>query len=50
VFYHVGGSPVAYLADDTVDVFFTDATSMTYTSGKVTFYLSVENMNKWAKA
>lgn len=50
VFYHVGGSAKVYLADDTVDVFFTDATSMAYTSGKITFYLSVSDMNKWAKA
>lgn len=46
--YHVGGSAKVYTADDTVDAFFTDATSMAYTSGKVIFYLRVEDMNKWA--
>lgn len=47
VFYHVGGSEKVYLVDDTVDVFFTDATSMAYTSGKVTFYFAVTDMNRW---
>lgn len=49
ILYHVGGSAKVYLVDDTVDAFFTDATSMAYTSGKVTFYLRIEDMNKWAK-
>lgn len=49
VFYHVGGSEKVYLVDDTVDVFFTDASSMAYTSGKVVFYFAVSNMNDWAK-
>lgn len=48
IFYHVGGSEKVYLVDDTVDVFFTDATSMAYTSGKVIFYFAVQDMNKWA--
>lgn len=48
IFYHVGGSEKVYLVDDTVDVFFTDATSMAYTSGKVIFYFAVSDMNKWA--
>jgi hypothetical protein len=49
IFYHVGGSEKVYLVDDTVDVFFTDATSMAYTAGKITFYLAVSDMNEWAK-
>lgn len=48
--YHVGGSAKVYLVDDTVDVFFTDGTSMAYTSGSVTFYFRVENMNEWPVA
>lgn len=48
VFYHVGGSAKVYLVDDTVDVFFTDAGGMTYTSGKIIFYFKVSDMNKWA--
>jgi len=49
ILYHVGGSAKVYTADDTVDAFFTDATSMAYTAGKVTFYLALSDMNKWAK-
>lgn len=49
IFYHVGGSEKVYLVDDTVDAFFTDAGGMTYTSGKVTFYFAVSDMNKWTK-
>lgn len=48
IYYHVGGSEKVYLVDDTVDVFFTDASSMAYTSGKVIAYFQVQNMNKWA--
>lgn len=48
IFYHVGGSEKVYLVDDTVDVFFTDVTSMAYTHGKVIFYFAVSDMNKWA--
>lgn len=50
ILYHVGGSPKAYLADDTVDAFFTDAGGMTYTSGSVTFYLKVVNLNEMPTA
>lgn len=50
VFYHVGGSAKVYLVDDTVDLFFTDATSMAYTSGAGRMFFSVSDMNKWAKA
>lgn len=50
IFYHVGGSEKVYLVDDTVDMFFTDATSMAYTSGKVTFYFAVSDMNSWPAA
>ena len=46
ILWHVGGSAKVYLVDDTVDWFFTDATSMAYTSGKVTFYLNVANLNE----
>lgn len=50
VFYHIGGSAKVYLADDTVDVFFTDATSMAYTSGEIVFYFYVgQPMNKWQR-
>jgi len=48
VYYHVGGSAKVYLADDTVDLFFTDAGGMTYTNGKIIFYFKVSDMNKWA--
>lgn len=41
ILYHVGGSAKVYLVADTVDVFFTDATSMAYTSGSLTLYFSV---------
>ena len=43
--YHVGGSAVVYLVDDTVDVFWT-CSNMAKTSGKVVVYLAVEDMNK----
>lgn len=48
ILYHVGGSAKVYLVDDTVDVFWTDATSLAYTSGECTVYLRVEDMNQWA--
>ncbi len=44
ILYHVGGSPIVYLADDTIDLFWT-AASMAYTSGSVTLYLFVRNLN-----
>lgn len=50
VYWHVGGSAKVYLVDDTVDIFWTDATSMAYTSGSLTLYLRVENMNEWPVA
>jgi len=50
ILYHVGGSPKVYLVDDTVDLFWTDATSLAYTSGKCTFYLKVQDINTWAVA
>ena len=50
ILYHAGGSPKVSLVDDNVDVFFTDAGGMTYTSGSVTFYFRVENMNEWPVA
>jgi hypothetical protein len=50
ILYHIGGSAKAYLANDTVDVFFTDAGSMAYTSGEVWFYFSVSDMTKWRTA
>lgn len=49
ILYHVGGSAKVYLVDDTVDVFWT-AASMAYTSGSLTLYLRVENMNEWPVA
>lgn len=49
VFYHVGGSAKVYLVDDTVDIFWTDATSMAYTSGAGRLFFAVNDMNKWAK-
>lgn len=48
VFYHVGGSAYVYLTDTAVNAYFTDATSMAYTSGKIIFYFKVEDINKWA--
>lgn len=50
VLWHVGGSAKVYLVDDTVDLFWTDATSMAYTSGQGVVYLRVEDMNKWPVA
>lgn len=47
ILYHVGGSAKAYLVDDTVDFFFTDAGSMAYTTGEVVFYLRVDDLNSW---
>lgn len=44
ILYHVGGSAKVYTVDDTVDVFWT-ASSMAYTSGKLVFYLAVNNLN-----
>jgi hypothetical protein len=46
ILYTAGGSPKVYLVDDTVDIFFTDATSMAYTVGSLTVYLQVENLNE----
>lgn len=46
ILYTAGGSAKAYTVDDTVDIFFTDATSMAYTSGSLTVYLQVEDLNK----
>lgn len=48
--YHIGGSAKVYLADDSVDLFVTDAGSMTYTSGKGILYFKVTDMNKWPVA
>ncbi len=48
VFWHVGGSAKVYLVDDTIDLFFTDATSMAYTVGKGIMYFKVDDMNQWA--
>lgn len=45
ILYHVGGNAKVYVADDTIQATFTDATSMAYTSGSVTFYLFVRNLN-----
>lgn len=45
VYYTAGGSAKVYLVDDTVDAFFTDATSMAYTVGSVTLYFQVEDLN-----
>lgn len=45
ILYHIGGSAKVYTADDAVDVFWT-ASSMAYTSGSVTLYLSVANLNE----
>ena len=45
ILFTAGGSPVAYSVDDTVDIFFTDSGSMAYTSGSITLYLSVDDLN-----
>lgn len=47
IIYHIGGSPVVYLVDDTVDFFWTDSGSMAYTSGKGVVYLHVQYMPDW---
>lgn len=50
VYYSAGGSAKVYQVDDTVDVFFTDAGGMSYTSGKIVLYFAVENINRWPVA
>lgn len=44
ILYSAGGSAKAYTANDTVDAFFTDATSMAYTSGSVTLYFRITDL------
>jgi hypothetical protein len=48
ILYHVGGSEKVYLVDDAVDAFFTDATSMAYTSGSVTLFFNIIDLTKIA--
>jgi hypothetical protein len=48
ILYSVGGSEKVYLVDDAVDAFFTDATSMAYTSGSVTLFFNIIDLAKLA--
>jgi len=49
ILYHVGGSAKVYTVADTVDLFWT-ASSMAYTSGKISIFLAVVNLNDAPKA